>query len=288
MPLQLASETAWHNLSSEETLDKLNGTVEGLTPTQADERLQQYGPNRLPEGAHRSPLLRFLSHFHNLLIYVLLCAALITAALGHWVDTGVIIGVVLLNAIIGYAQEGKAENALAAIRDMLSPQAMVLRENHRIMLNADLLVPGDIVLLQAGDKVPADLRLLQAKNLLIQEAVLTGESIPINKQIDLVPLDATLGDRTCCAYSGTLVNAGHGIGVVVATGHQTEIGQISALISQVTTLTTPLIQSMAVFARWLTLAVLVIAALVFAFGVGVLVSSLVTFGLNRIYTFRGS
>lgn len=262
-------KTAWHNLSSEQVLENLDSPENGLSQQQVDLRQQQYGPNRLPEQAKRSPLLRFLSHFHNLLIYVLLCAALITAILGHWVDTGVILGVVLLNAIIGYAQEGKAENALAAIRDMLSPQAMVLRDGHRIMLNAELLVPGDLVLLQAGDKVPADLRLLQAKNLLIQEAVLTGESIPINKQIDPVQLDATLGDRTCCAYSGTLVNAGHGMGIVVATGRHTEIGQISTLISQVTTLTTPLLQSMAVFARWLTLAVLVIAALVFAFGIGV-------------------
>ncbi len=259
--------TAWHALEVEQVLVSLDASAEGLSDSQAQSRLAQYGFNRLPEGKPRSPLVRFFSHFHNLLIYVLLAAAAITAVLGHWVDTGVIVGVVMLNAVIGFVQEGKAEDALRAIRLMLSPKAMVLRNGRQVSLAADQLVPGDVVMLQAGDKVPADLRLLRVKSLQIQEAVLTGESVAVEKNTTPVATDAALGDRYCLAYSGTLVGYGHGVGVVVATGSETEIGLISTLVSQVQTLTTPLLAQMAVFARWLTLAVLVLAVLVFVFGV---------------------
>ncbi|ALP51684.1 carbonate dehydratase [Candidatus Tenderia electrophaga] len=264
-----AHDTArlWHTLSPAQTLESRAASAAGLSAAEAQLRLDQHGPNRLPEGKRRSALARFFIHFHNLLIYVLLAAALITALLGHWVDTAVIMGVVLLNAVIGFIQEGKAEDALQAIRLMLSPQAMVLRDGRRQSLAADQLVPGDIVVLQAGDKVPADLRLLQVKNLQIQEAVLTGESMAVPKQVAAVAADALLGDRRNMAYSGTLVSAGHGLGVVVATGVDTEIGHISTLVARVETLTTPLIAQMDRFARWLTLAVLALAAAVFVFGV---------------------
>jgi magnesium-transporting ATPase (P-type) len=211
--------------------------------------------------------MRLLAQFHNLLIYVLLGAALIAGAMQHWVDTIVILGVVLVNAVIGFVQEGKAEDALRAIRNMLSSQAMVLRDGRHVSVPAEELVPGDVVLLQSGDKVPADLRLLRAKGLQIQEAVLTGESAAVEKVTDPVTEDAALGDRVCMAYSGTLVTHGQASGIVVATGAATEIGRISDLVAQVQTLLTPLLRQMAVFSRRLTATVLVLALGMFAFGV---------------------
>jgi magnesium-transporting ATPase (P-type) len=246
---------------------KLDAAIAGLDAASAARRLQQYGPNRLPEAPPRGPLVRLLAQFHNLLIYVLLGAAFIAGAMGHWVDTVVILGVVLVNAVIGFVQEGKAEDALRAIRNMLSSQAMVLRNGRHVSVPAEDLVPGDVVLLQSGDKVPADLRLFRVKGLQIQEAVLTGESVAVEKNADPVAADAALGDRRGMVYSGTLVTHGQASGVVVATGAATEIGRISGLVAQVQTLTTPLLRQMAVFARWLTGAVLVLALAMFAFGV---------------------
>ena len=262
-----ADRNDWHTLSSDEVGALLDSPAAGLSDAEAEQRLRTYGPNRLPESESRGPLLRFLAQFHNLLIYVLLGAGVVTALLGHWVDTGVIVAVVLVNAIIGFIQEGKAEHALKAIRRMLSPQAVVLRDGRRITLPASRLVPGDRVLLQSGDKVPADLRLVQVRNLHIQEAVLTGESVAVEKQTAPVAADAVLGDRSGMAYSGTLVSRGQGSGMVVGTGANTEIGRISTLLAGVEQLTTPLLLQMAQFARWLTSAILAIAALTFAFGV---------------------
>ena len=259
--------TPWHSLSHEAVLAELDADIAGLDAASAARRLEQYGPNRLPEAPPRGPLMRLLAQFHNLLIYVLLGAALIAGAMGHWVDTVVILGVVLVNAVIGLVQEGKAEDALRAIRNMLSSQAMVLRDGRHVSVPAEELVPGDVVLLQSGDKVPADLRLFRVKGLQIQEAVLTGESVAVEKTFDRVVEDAALGDRRGMAYSGTLVTHGQASGVVVATGAATEIGRISGLVAQVQTLTTPLLRQMAVFARWLTGAVLVLALAMFAFGV---------------------
>ncbi len=261
------SQPSWHALSANEACVLLGVDDKGLGGNNAAQRLERYGPNSLPEAEPRGPLLRLLAQFHNLLIYVLLAAALIAALMDHWVDTIVILGVVLVNAVIGFVQEGKAEDALRAIRNMLSSQAMVLRDGRHVTVPAEQLVPGDVVLLQSGDKVPADLRLFRVKGLQIQEAVLTGESVAVAKDTDAVTQDAALGDRSGMAYSGTLVSHGHASGVVVATGADTEIGRISGLVARVQTLTTPLLRQMAVFSRWLTGAVLVIAAAMFAFGV---------------------
>ena len=263
---QQLSETKWHSVAAEATLESLQTSTAGLTPTGAATRLATHGPNRLPQAARRSPLLRFILHFHNILIYVLLGCALMTALLGHWVDTGVILAVVMANAVIGFIQEGKAEQAMDAIRHMLAPRANVIRGGERATVDGEQLVPGDIVLLEAGDKVPADLRLLTAHGLSVQEAILTGESVPVEKHIQPVVEDSPLGDRFCMAYSGTLVTSGQGKGVVVATGGDTEIGRISGLLSQVEALTTPLVAQMGVFAKWLTIFILVIAAVLFAFG----------------------
>ncbi|MFA9460206.1 cation-transporting P-type ATPase [Thiohalorhabdus methylotrophus] len=256
----------WHAAPIGQVFELLDTGPEGLSSGEARIRLERHGLNRLPQPRRRGPLARFLAQFSNLLIQVLLAAAVITGLLGHWADTLVIGGVVLLNAVIGFVQEGKAENALQAIRNMLSPQAAAFRDGHVTTLPAEELVPGDVVQLQAGDKVPADLRLFRAKGLSIQESVLTGESVPVAKGSLAVTADAPLGDRSALAYSGTLVTSGQGFGVVAATGAETEIGRISGMLAEVDSLTTPLLRQMEVFARWLTGVVLAVAALLFGFG----------------------
>ncbi|MCK6557214.1 cation-transporting P-type ATPase [Candidatus Binatia bacterium] len=258
--------SAWHASSADDVLREVGGTREGLSQSEAERRLAQDGPNRLTPPARRGPLVRFLLQFHNVLIYVLLVAAAITALLAHWVDTGVILGVVVLNALIGFIQEGKAERALDAIRGMLSLHATVLRGGHRREIEAEDLVRGDIVLLRSGDKVPADLRLIHVRNLEIDEAALTGESVAAEKDVTPVLAEAALGDRSSMAYSGTLVTYGQGTGVVIATGDATEIGRISSMLAEVRELTTPLLRQMSAFGRWLTAAILVLAGFTFAFG----------------------
>ena len=261
------AEPAWHHLSAEEVLSRLDAGHEGLSPHAARERLAIHGPNRLPQAKPRSPLMRFLAQFHNVLIYVLIVAGGVTALLQHWLDAGVIFGVVLVNAAIGFVQEGKAEDALKAIRGMLSQHAMVWRSGRLVSVDAADLVPGDLVQLQSGDKVPADLRLLRVKGLQVEEAPLTGESVPVDKTAMALPPETPLADRRCMAYSGTLVTHGQGTGVVATTGAATEIGRISALVANVEQLTTPLLRQMAQLGRWLTAAILVIATASFAFGV---------------------
>ena len=256
----------WHQSAGDAALEALASSRQGLTDAEAKARLELHGPNLLPAPKRRGPLVRFLLQFHDVLIYVLLAAAAVTAFLGEWVDTGVILGVVVINALIGFIQEGKAEHALEAIRNMLSHQAQVLRGGRRREIPADELVPGDIVFLASGDRVPADLRLLEVKSLRIEEAALTGESQPVDKSVEPVDAAALLGDRTCIAYSGTLVTYGQGVGVVAATAGDTEIGRISHLIAEVQVLETPLLRQMAVFGRWLSAAILAIAGAAFAFG----------------------
>jgi len=247
-------------------LADLNASPEGLTADEAARRLAADGPNRLPEERGRGPVLRFLVQFHNVLIYVLLGAAVVTGALQHWVDTGVIVAVVLANAVIGFIQEGKAEAAMAAIRDMLAPKAAVLRDGRRVTVDGADLVPGDIVLLEPGDKVPADLRVLEARGLAVQEAILTGESVPVEKTTGPVAADAALGDRQSMLWSGTLVTQGTARGLVVATGQATEIGRIGGLLAGIETLTTPLVAQMDHFARWLSFLILLASGLLLAWG----------------------
>ncbi len=259
-------DPAWHSNSPQEVLAILKTDHAGLSQKEATHRLECYGPNRLKPPQQRSVVVRFLSQFHNVLIYVLLVASAITAFLGHWVDTSVILGVVVINAVIGFIQEGKAEKALDAIRQMLSLNAVVLRDGKRKQIPAEKLVPGDIVLLQSGDKVPADLRLLYCKNLRIEEAVLTGESEAVEKSLEAVAKLAAIGDRFCMAYSSTLVVYGQGTGVVVATSNDTEIGRISMMLAQVNKLITPLMHQMAILGRWLTVVILILASSVFIYG----------------------
>ncbi len=260
------SNLIWHAAAPEQALATQQVTTAGLTSAEAARRLAEHGPNCLTPPKKRGPLIRFLLQFHNVLIYVLLGAAGVTAALGHGVDTAVILGVVFINALIGFLQEGKAETSLDAIRNMLSLHAMVMRDGRRSEIAAEKLVPGDIVLLASGDKVPADLRLIEMRSLRIEEAALTGESEPVEKSPDAVAEDAPIGDRACMAYSGTLIVFGQGKGVVVATGDATEIGRIGRMLTEVESVETPLIKQMAVFGRWLTVGVLALAALTIAFG----------------------
>ncbi len=261
-----SAPTTPHARSAEDCLLALHAGLDGLTADEAARRLDEHGPNRLPEARGRGPALRFLMQFHNVLIYVLVGAAVVTAALQHWVDTGVILAVVLANAVIGFIQEGKAEAAMAAIRHMLAPHAAVLRDGKRLTVDAADIVPGDIVLLEAGDKVPADLRVIEARGLAAQEAILTGESVPVEKSVDPVSPDAALGDRRSMLWSGTLVTQGTARGLAVATGAGTEIGRIGGLLAGVEQLTTPLVAQMDHFARWLSFLILLAAALLLVYG----------------------
>lgn len=211
---------AFFSIDSETTLRSLKTSAAGLSSKDAEHRLKHYGPNRPPEPAQRSALARFLSHFHHILIYVLIGAAIVTAILDHPIDTAVILAVVFANAIIGYVQEGRAERAMESIHQMLAPQAAVLRDGNRVGIDGEMVVPGDIVLLEPGDKVPADMRLVATHGLHIQEAILTGESVPVEKNTRPISPDAALGDQSCMAFSGTLATSGQGRGVVVATAPQ--------------------------------------------------------------------
>lgn len=247
-------------------LERLGARPEGLTAAEAAERLAEHGPNRLPEARARGPFLRLLAQFNNVLIYVLIGAAVVTALMEHWVDTGVILAVVVANAVIGFIQEGKAEAAMGAIRSLLAPKAAALRDGARVTVPGADLVPGDIVLLEAGDKVPADLRLIEARGLAAQEAILTGESVPVDKDPRPVAADVALGDRRPMLWSGTLITQGTAKGLVVATGQGTEIGRIGGLLEGVEQLTTPLVAQMDHFARWLSFLILLVAAVLLGWG----------------------
>jgi calcium-translocating P-type ATPase len=266
MTNRLDQTKAAHAMAGDDVLKALSASRQGLSSDEAAVRLKAHGLNRLPDAPKRWALVRFLAHFHNVLIYVLLAAAVVTAALAHWVDTAVILAVVLVNALIGFVQEGRAETAMAAIRSMLAPHASVLRDGRRVDVEAADLVPGDLVLLEPGDKVPADLRLMEVRGLQVQEAILTGESMAVEKSTDAVARDGPLGDRSGMAFSGTLIAAGTGRGVVVSTGAATEIGRVSHLLGTVEVLTTPLVEQMDRFARWLTVLILLIAAVLLVFG----------------------
>ena len=249
-----------HACAADAVLAALDATPAGLTGAEAAARLARHGANRLPEPPRKSALRRFLGQFDNVLIYVLLAAAGVTAAMAHWVDTGVILAVVLVNAVIGFVQEGRAEAAMAAIRGLLAPRAAVLRDGRRQGVPGEQVVPGDIVLIEAGDRVPADLRLIEARGLAVDESMLTGESVPVAKDTAPVAADAPLGDRRPMAWSGTTITQGAGRGVVVATGRATELGRIGGLIAGVEQLATPLTLAMDRFAKWLSAFILIAAA----------------------------
>ncbi len=261
---------AWHSESIDDVEAAFDTSKTGLSRQDAEERLSTYGPNKLPSQHQTGALKRLLKQFQNVLIYILLVAAGATALLQEWLDMAVILGVVVVNAVIGFIQEGKAERALDAIRNMLSPSATVLRNGKKQEIDATDVVPGDIVHLRSGNKVPADLRVTKSHNAQVDEAILTGESNPANKQTDPVAEDEALGDRQSMVYSGTIVTRGQIEGIAVTTGKDTEIGKISAMVSRVESLQTPLLRRIETFGRYLALTILLLSGLMFAIGTLVL------------------
>ncbi len=257
----------WHALTSQEVLQAFDSSVQGLSTENAASRLREYGRNELPPGKQRSPFIRFAAQFNNALIYFLLAAAALAALLGHNVDASVILLVVIVNAMVGFIQEGRAEQALNALRAVLAPSARVLRDGQRHSMAVQELVPGDIVLLEAGDRVPADLRLLRARGMLVDEAILTGESVAAEKLESPASPSAALGDRHSMAWSGTLVAAGQGTGVVVATGERSEMGHISSLLGSVEMVTTPLLRQINAFGRRFTVFSMAAAAALLFFAI---------------------
>lgn len=263
------NDLVWHAETARAVASVLGTPSQGLSPAEAASRLKRFGPNALPEPPRRHPALRFLAQFNNTLIYFLLVAAVAAAILAHYIDALVIVAVVTANAIVGFLQENKAEKALAAIRDMISPQASVWREGARSLIPVAELVPGDLVVIEAGDRVPGDLRLLKAASLRIDESMLTGESVTAEKHPDPTAAEAPLGDRHGMAFSGTLVATGQGTGIVVATGRNTQIGQISTLIAGVEEMTTPLLKQINTFGQRFTWIAIASAVALFGFAVAV-------------------
>ncbi|WP_090058573.1 cation-translocating P-type ATPase [Lentzea fradiae] len=241
---------------------------DGLSTGQWRQRFTDLGPNELPPRRGRHWSLRLLGQLHHPLIYVLMVAAAITAALGEVVDASVVLGVVVINAVIGFVQEARAEKALDALVSMVRTEVTVVRDGLTARVPSVELVPGDVVLLDAGDQVGADLRLVGASELRIDESALTGESVPVTKDPVVLPPGTALADRTNMAYSGTLVTAGSGRGVVVATGSETEIGRVHRLVSTTAAVQTPLTRKLAHFSQVLTVVILGLAA--FSVIVGVL------------------
>jgi len=258
----------WHNIPASEAASLLNvNTHDGLATSEVKNRQERYGLNQLTPKKGRSPWVRFLLQFRNPLIYILLAATAIKLAMGDWVDAAVILGVVLINAWIGYIQEAKAERAIEALARSLVTESTVIRAGAAQRVPSIELVPGDLVALSSGDKVPADLRLVTTRDLQIAEAALTGESTAVEKSAEaqLTP-DAILADRANMAYASTLVTYGQGRGIVIGTGDNTEIGRISEMISAAPTLETPLTKKMAAFSHKLLIVILAITALVIAVG----------------------
>ncbi|MDD1620881.1 MAG: cation-transporting P-type ATPase [Methylococcaceae bacterium] len=261
-------ETNWHSLSADAVLEALDvKPKQGLSEKKVLLRLNEYGANKLTPRRGKSPLRLLLSQFHQPLIYILLISAATTAFLREWVDSSVIFGVVIVNAIIGFTQEANALKAIDALSRALSISATVLRDGGKRVIPAGDLVPGDLVVLQSGDKVPADLRLLNVRELRIDESALTGESLPVEKQSQTLPLATVLADRDNMAFSSTLVSYGTALGVVVETGDRTEIGLINRMIASATDLETPLTQKISQFSQILMWVIVDCAVLTFAVGV---------------------
>jgi magnesium-transporting ATPase (P-type) len=257
----------WHHCSSLEVTTLLNTNPDkGLLLFEAKHRLEKFGPNTVTAQKQKSALQRLLLQFHQPLIYILLAAAFVTLFLQEWVDSSVIFGVVIVNAIIGFVQESKAEKAIESLRQMMTTHTNVLRDGKWQEIDAVNLVVGDVVQLQSGDKVPADVRLLRCRDLQVDESALTGESVPVIKKEEILDPETILADRRNMAYAGTLVTYGQARAVVVATGDGTETGRISELITSAADLSTPLTKKIAAFSKLLLIAILFLAAATFAVG----------------------
>jgi len=265
MPTEAAKD--WHHLRVEEALDRLGSHAErGLDPDEARDRLARFGPNAMPEPRGPGALVQFLLQFHQPLVYILIACGVVSALFHDWIEAVVILGVVLVNAVVGFVQESKATKALAALAKSMTTDAVVVRGGDLEKVDSENLVPGDVVVLQSGDKVPADLRLLQLRDLQVNESALTGESTPVEKRLDVQAHDVPLSDRANMAYSSSLVTYGSGRGLVVATGEATEMGRISQMIASAEAISTPLTRTINRFSGVLFYGILGLAALTFAVG----------------------
>lgn len=261
------TQQQWYAIDMQQVLQELETDAKsGLSSDIATKRVDEYGENELPKPKKQSKILRFLKHFNDVMIYILFAAAIVSAVLGHYIDTVVIVIVAVINAVIGFFQENKAEKALENIKNMLSLKANVIRDGQRKEIDANKVTLGDIVQLNPGDKVPADLRLLKTSNLKIEESMLTGESVPSEKNTETLQEGVELGDRSNMAFSSTTVSSGTGIGVVVAIGKDTEIGKINQMLSEVNQITTPLLKQTSKFSKTISIAIVLIAVLVYIFG----------------------
>ena len=259
----------WHTLSSDKLIELFESdTTNGLSPLSIKHREEFFGQNVLKEKKQDSKLKKFFIQFHNALIYILLGASIITGLLGEYIDSGVIFAVVIINVIIGYIQEVKAQEAIDSLKEMMTTEAVVLRDGKKINISSVDLVPGDIVLLESGSKTPADIRLLESRDLKVDESMLTGESLPVLKDISTYDKELILNDRKNMAYSGTFVTYGRAKGIVVATAEHTELGKIAHLIDSTTVMETPLTKKISSFSKILLYVILTLSA--FTFFVGML------------------
>ncbi len=259
-------QTNWHALTAKAALHLLESAVAGLSNDEVFWRQKKYGPNKLPPPARPGYLRLFLNQFKNPLVYILLVSAGISLTFQHYIDAGVILGAVVLNAVIGFIQENKINNSLEKLQHFIEPTALVVRSGRNQQVLTRELVPGDIIVLKAGANVPADARLIEAENLQVNEAILTGESAPRAKSIEPVPVGAALAERSCLVYMGTTVVQGKGKAVVTATGPETEIGKIAALVTETKEGETPLQKRLAYFGNQLGLIIIGLSAAIFLFG----------------------
>ena len=263
------TDIEWYALSVKDVAEALGSDLKrGLTAQEAQARLETYGPNELEERPRPSFWRMLLDQFNQFLVLILIVAAIVSLLLGEYVDSGAIMAIVILNAILGVVQESKAEEALAALQKMAAPNAAVLRDGHLLTVPAREVVPGDVVLLETGNYIPADVRLIESANLRVEEASLTGESVPVEKQADLVlKEDLPLGDRRNSAYMSTVVSYGRGRGIVVNTGMSTEIGLIAEMIQAYEDEPTPLQVKLDQLGKWLGIGSLIVCGIVFVVGV---------------------
>lgn len=264
-----SNSRSYHALSDHELIESLASSAEtGLTPEEVARRYEQYGWNELQFKPGKPAWLRFLLQFHQPLLYILLLAGTVKAFLGSWTNAWVIWGVTLINAIIGYVQEAQAEGAIASLAKAVATETTVLREGQPLRIPSRDLVPGDLVMLTSGDKVPADLRLLRLRNLQVDESALTGESVPVEKSIQVFPVDTPLAERRNMAYAGSFITFGQGQGLVIATANATEVGQISQSMENSVSLSTPLTRKFEKFSHTLLYAILTLATFTFVVGIG--------------------
>ncbi len=263
----MALSKHWHSVSTQSIIDGFEtDETKGLQSNQVEQSRQKYGQNILSQKKGESKLILFLQQFNQPLVYILLVATIVTALLGEWVDSSVIFGVILVNSIIGYIQEVKAKAAIEALAKMGKVMATVFRDGQKTSIDAKELVVGDIVVLYSGDKVPADIRLLRSKELKCDESSLTGESVSVEKQMEVLEESTALAERKNMLYSSSLVTTGSAVGVVVAVGHDTQIGKINTMISQADILQTPLTIKIGKFSEILLYVILVMATFTFAAG----------------------